>query len=69
LRIGEIALWVAAGLTLITGYDYLRAGLRHMVEIDTEASARRQAEQRAEAERAANEERPASTRMRAGQAE
>lgn len=28
--IGEISLWLAAGLTLITGYDYLRAGLAHM---------------------------------------
>jgi cardiolipin synthase (CMP-forming) len=28
--IGEILLWVAAILTIITGYDYLRAGLRHM---------------------------------------
>jgi cardiolipin synthase len=28
--IGEIGLWIAAGLTLVTGYDYLLAGLRHM---------------------------------------
>jgi len=28
--IGEICLWVAAVLTLVTGYDYLRAGLAHM---------------------------------------
>jgi CDP-diacylglycerol---glycerol-3-phosphate 3-phosphatidyltransferase len=28
--IGETLLWVAAILTLITGYDYLRAGLLHM---------------------------------------
>jgi len=28
--IGEIGLWIAAAITLITGYDYLRAGLRHM---------------------------------------
>jgi len=28
--IGELMLWVAAILTLITGYDYLRAGLTHM---------------------------------------
>jgi cardiolipin synthase len=28
--IGEIMLWVAAVLTLITGWDYLRAGLRHV---------------------------------------
>ncbi|ASG19872.1 CDP-diacylglycerol--glycerol-3-phosphate 3-phosphatidyltransferase [Nitrospirillum viridazoti] len=29
--IGEIGLWAAAVLTLITGWDYLRAGLRHML--------------------------------------
>jgi cardiolipin synthase len=29
-EIGIFGIWVAAGLTLITGYDYLRAGLRHM---------------------------------------
>jgi cardiolipin synthase len=28
--IGEMLLWVAASLTLVTGYDYLQAGLRHM---------------------------------------
>jgi cardiolipin synthase len=28
--IGEIGVWVAALLTLITGYDYLRAGLDHL---------------------------------------
>jgi cardiolipin synthase (CMP-forming) len=28
--IGEILLWLAAILTIVTGYDYLRAGLRHM---------------------------------------
>jgi phosphatidylglycerophosphate synthase len=28
--IGELLLWVAALLTLVTGYDYLRAGLPHM---------------------------------------
>ncbi|MBV8577565.1 MAG: CDP-diacylglycerol--glycerol-3-phosphate 3-phosphatidyltransferase [Acetobacteraceae bacterium] len=27
--IGEAMLWVAAGLTLLTGWDYLNAGLRH----------------------------------------
>lgn len=30
--IGRIALWVAAGLTLFTGYIYLKAGLEHMSE-------------------------------------
>jgi cardiolipin synthase len=29
--IGELLLWTAATLTLITGWDYLRAGLRHAV--------------------------------------
>lgn len=32
LMIGTICLWVAALLTLYTGYDYFRAGLRHMVD-------------------------------------
>jgi cardiolipin synthase len=27
--IGEVMLWIAAGLTLLTGWDYLNAGLRH----------------------------------------
>lgn len=29
--IGEVGLWMAAALTLVTGWDYLRAGLRHML--------------------------------------
>ncbi len=28
--IGEISLWLAGALTLVTGYDYLQAGLRHI---------------------------------------
>jgi len=28
--VGLASLWAAAGLTLVTGYDYLRAGLKHM---------------------------------------
>ena len=32
--IGEAGLWLAAILTLVTGYDYLRAGLRHMERED-----------------------------------
>ena len=31
LEIGLGLLWIAAILTLYTGYDYLRAGLKHMV--------------------------------------
>ena len=30
VAIGEMLLWIAAFLTLITGYDYLRAGLSHI---------------------------------------
>lgn len=30
-EIGEVGLWIAAALTLLTGWDYLRAGLRHML--------------------------------------
>ena len=30
--IGEILIWIAAVLTLVTGYDYLRAGWRHLQE-------------------------------------
>lgn len=29
-QIGEVLLWVAALLTMITGWDYLRSGLKHM---------------------------------------
>jgi cardiolipin synthase len=29
-EIGLLTLWIAAALTLLTGYDYLRIGLRHM---------------------------------------
>ena len=28
--IGLVSLWAAAGLTLVTGWDYLRVGLKHM---------------------------------------
>jgi len=31
VAIGTLGLWLAALLTLYTGYDYLRAGLRHMM--------------------------------------
>ena len=36
--IGVVGLWIAAVLTLITGYDYLNAGLRHVDEMDKESS-------------------------------
>jgi cardiolipin synthase len=29
-QVGILCLWVAAALTLVTGYDYLRTGLKHM---------------------------------------
>jgi len=38
VEIGIIGLWAAAVLTLITGYDYLRAGLRHMAAEDERAA-------------------------------
>ena len=31
--IGVCGLWAAAALTLVTGYDYVRAGIRHMVGV------------------------------------
>jgi cardiolipin synthase len=34
--VGVGGLWIAAALTLITGYDYLRAGLRHVDNLDNE---------------------------------
>ena len=33
--IGEGCLWIAAVLTLITGYDYFRAGMRHIEKMDS----------------------------------
>jgi cardiolipin synthase len=30
-RIGEVGIWIAAAITLITGYDYLKTGLRYMI--------------------------------------
>lgn len=38
--VGVYGLWGAAFLTLVTGYDYLRAGLRHMAAQDADAGAR-----------------------------
>ena len=32
VEIGWLGLWLAAILTLITGYDYLRDGIRHMTD-------------------------------------
>ena len=29
--VGEIGIWIAAAITLLTGYDYLRVGITHMV--------------------------------------
>ena len=29
-EVGIVGLWIAAVLTMVTGYDYLRAGLRHI---------------------------------------
>ncbi|GAB6051530.1 CDP-diacylglycerol--glycerol-3-phosphate 3-phosphatidyltransferase [Magnetospira thiophila] len=37
-EIGIWGLWIAAALTLITGFDYLLAGLRHIREMDAAAA-------------------------------
>ena len=29
-EVGLVSLWAAAALTLVTGWDYLRVGLKHM---------------------------------------
>ncbi len=39
VEIGEAGLWIAAALTIFTGYDYLRAGLRHIEREDKEEEA------------------------------
>jgi len=44
--IGEIMLWVAAALTLVTGYDYLHAGLTHLDGVPAERPAPPSAEPR-----------------------
>ena len=41
LEIGIYGLWVAASLTVITGIDYLIAGLRHIHETDQAPAGRR----------------------------
>ena len=38
LQIGVWGLWAAALITLVTGYDYLRAGLEHIAKTDAEAA-------------------------------
>ena len=37
--IGETGLWIAAALTLVTGYDYLRASIRHIERASASESA------------------------------
>ena len=39
VEIGEVGLWAAAILTIVTGYDYLRAGLRHIDREDSDDGA------------------------------
>ena len=42
--IGETLLWLAALLTLVTGYDYLRAGIPHITRPRPAPVARRKSE-------------------------
>lgn len=37
-QIGEAGLWIAALLTLVTGYDYLRTGIVHIEDADRDAN-------------------------------
>ncbi len=39
--IGELMLWTAAALTLVTGWDYLQAGLRHVGGAEAGGDAKR----------------------------
>ena len=41
LLIGVVGLWLAAGLTLLTGFDYLNVGIRHIRETDMAPVGRR----------------------------
>ncbi len=50
--IGETGLWIAAGLTLVTGYDYLRSGLKN-IEKATQTKHAAAAEQPTTAQRKA----------------
>lgn len=34
-QVGEYGLWIAAILTLVTGYDYLRVGMKHIMDADS----------------------------------
>ena len=38
--IGEVGLWIAAVLTLVTGYDYFCAGMRHIEREDNDGAPR-----------------------------
>jgi cardiolipin synthase len=54
--IGEYGLWIAAVLTLVTGYDYLHAGLGHI-----DRAERRAQKAARKAEKASGQERASST--------
>jgi len=47
--IGEIGVWLAAILTIITGYDYLRAGITHLTELDSAQAAKPATEEKRDA--------------------
>ncbi|MEE9317964.1 MAG: CDP-alcohol phosphatidyltransferase family protein, partial [Rhodospirillales bacterium] len=48
-EVGIWGLWGAAVLTLVTGYDYLVAGLKHIRETDSAPAAKRPAKAKPEA--------------------
>ncbi len=49
-EIGFWGIWAAAVLTLITGYDYLTHGLRHIIETDNAPAPKRKAVPKPDAE-------------------
>ena len=40
MEIGSALLWIAAGVTAFTGYDYLRVAMRHILAPDAAAASR-----------------------------
>lgn len=50
--IGEAGVWIAAILTMITGYDYLRAGISHLADSDNDTTGDQRTEDKSAVENA-----------------
>ena len=46
--IGDTGLWIAAALTIVTGYDYLKTGLKYLTVNDPKPEERKAEQARAE---------------------